>query len=109
MSDPHIINKLPERHIRLLDLHPGHPNSPFQGRLRQACLDLPEFYEALSYTWGPPTTSSFMHCDSGAIPLTLNLTQALSRLRSTEKIRTLWIDQMSWSREEATLAPTLAP
>ncbi|KAF4627443.1 hypothetical protein G7Y89_g10712 [Cudoniella acicularis] len=94
MSDPYIIDKLPERHIRLLDLHPGQPNSPFQGRLRQTCLDLPEFYEALSYTWGPPTTSSFLHCESGSIPLTLNLAQALSRLRNTDKIRTLWIDQI---------------
>ncbi|CZR66519.1 uncharacterized protein PAC_16420 [Phialocephala subalpina] len=94
MSNPYSGNKLPERHIRLLDLHPGEIGTPFRGTLRHACLDSAEFYEALSYTWGAPITSSYLRCGSGSVPLTLNLTQALARLRRTDRTRTLWIDQI---------------
>lgn len=89
-----LYNKLEERSIRLLDLMPGELNSPLQGRLHPASLDPPGTYEALSYTWGAPETAGFMKCENGSIPLTLNLVQALLRLRLTNTIRILWIDQI---------------
>jgi hypothetical protein len=89
-----IYNKLADRSIRLLDLYPGEPNSPLQGSLRTAILDPPEFYEALSYTWGAPETAAFLHVETGSVPLTLNLVQALLRLRRKDTIRTIWIDQI---------------
>ncbi|KUJ20755.1 HET-domain-containing protein, partial [Mollisia scopiformis] len=98
MSVPY--NKLAERCIRLLDLYPGELNSPFRGRLRPTGLDIPEFYEALSYTWGSPETAAFLHCESGSLPLTLNLVQALLRLRRTDTIRTLWIDQICINQDD---------
>lgn len=98
MSVPY--NKLAERSIRLLDLYPGELNSPFRGTLRPSCLDIPEFYEALSYTWGSLETAAFLHCESGSLPLTLNLVQALSRLRRTDTIRTLWIDQICINQDD---------
>jgi hypothetical protein len=87
-------HKLRPRHIRLLDLQPGEPGVPFQGKLREISLDNQITYEALSYTWGTPEQSSLLHCENSTIPLTLNLELALSRLRLVDKTRTLWIDQI---------------
>jgi len=89
-----VFYNLRPRHIRLLDLQPGVPGVPFQGKLREVSLDNEIAYEALSYTWGSPEQSSALHCNDSTIPLTLNLQLALSRLRLVDKTRTLWIDQI---------------
>jgi hypothetical protein len=91
---PYPFKELPKRHIRVLELQPGDRGSPLHGSLRNVCIDDSVSYEALSYTWGAPGTSSFIHCDGFVVPLTLNLDLALSRLRLPDETRIIWIDQI---------------
>ncbi|KAF2809226.1 heterokaryon incompatibility, partial [Mytilinidion resinicola] len=50
-------------------------------------------FDALSYVWGPPTSSHHILLNDHSVPITKNLHTVLLRLRSDE-LRILWIDQL---------------
>ncbi|PVH74537.1 heterokaryon incompatibility, partial [Cadophora sp. DSE1049] len=55
----------------------------------------PPRYEALSYTWGPPSPPSeqqYILCDGKKLPVTENCISALYHLRKKYSNRLLWID-----------------
>jgi hypothetical protein len=56
--------------------------------------DKPHSYEALSYVWGSPSMSDSLRCDGKSINITLNLRDALRRLRLADRHRALWVDQI---------------
>ncbi|KAH8586676.1 heterokaryon incompatibility protein-domain-containing protein [Bisporella sp. PMI_857] len=92
--------KLQPRQIRLLDLQPGDPGSELTGAIRHVSIDDEPLYEALSYTWGANDSASSLHVVGSLISLTLNLDQALQRLRYRERVRTVWIDQICINQKD---------
>lgn len=48
---------------RVLELKPGTPDDPIICSLTEMCIDKPERYEALSYTWGSPRRSKTIDVD----------------------------------------------
>jgi hypothetical protein len=86
--------------FRLLRLSPsGHDDAAIQFSLFD--VDLPQRYEALSYTWGEPVKTSDRHseqvkylvyCDQQKILIQKNLHDALRELRLKHNERILWVD-----------------
>jgi hypothetical protein len=89
-SDPIIVS------IRLLVLLPARRYSGIdcgiECKLTHVSLSLGPRYEALSYTPGPPTNPREIIIDGVEFPVTENLFQALTHLRSRRGPRTIWID-----------------
>lgn len=83
--------------IRLLELLPGKFDDVIQMRLVPHNLSDESLvpYEALSYVWGTPITSSRALLNDVAITSTPNLECALRHLRFTILTRILWIDAIS--------------
>jgi hypothetical protein len=85
--------------IRLLRLMPNEDvNAPIQCRLHNYPLQkLDEgthLYEALSYVWGGSDTPQSVFIDQCGLPVTVNLYNALSRLRDRAFERILWVDSI---------------
>ncbi|KAK0613557.1 heterokaryon incompatibility protein-domain-containing protein [Immersiella caudata] len=84
--------------FRLIRLEPGQRDEPIQIHLVNSCLSLNQHYEALSYTWGNPTTVSQINVvNNGSkfattMSITANCHSALRRLRCPDRPRTLWVD-----------------
>ncbi|KAI0125394.1 heterokaryon incompatibility protein-domain-containing protein [Xylariales sp. AK1849] len=79
--------------IRLLKLHPAIDiDAPIQCDVQAVAISQCPPYEALSYCWGDPNRTVSVKCNGQALGVTENLYWALQHLRSTEEIRTLWID-----------------
>jgi hypothetical protein len=99
-----IYQKLAKRHIRLLHLQSGKASDPLHGQLRHVCIDNTDTlaYEALSYTWGTPGAAPILRCEGSdvGLPLTANLTVALSRLRFLDRGRVLWVDQICINQDD---------
>jgi len=96
-DQPHsIYHALPEqRHIRLLELQPGHWDEPLQCRLLIENLDsLNHTYEAISYAWGDATHRMPILCNGVDESITSSLFDALRifRGRPGERPRMLWAD-----------------
>ena len=49
-------------------------------------------YEAVSYTWGPPTFTCTLYLPTGVLRITPSLSQALRHFRSEERAVCLWAD-----------------
>lgn len=80
--------------VRILTLHPGSGSDPLTGHLTVEHLTSEPAYEAVSYVWGDGTRSSTLLLDSGALPLTSSIHDALVRLRLPSAPRRLWADQI---------------
>jgi hypothetical protein len=65
-------------------------------------LKLPTEFEAVSYTWGPVTTFSKLHCDKRGsyVKIRANVDTMLRNFRKTKKSRYLWIDAISINQED---------
>lgn len=95
---------LSPRSIRVMRLKPASFNAPLHCSLVEASLDSvdtgPYWYEALSYVWGAPRGDReiFIDDDSGnnqnckSLQITSNCETALQYLRTTGKVRNLWVD-----------------
>ena len=59
-------------------------------------------YEALSYTWGQPIFSEFLHTHNGTLNITENLALALRRLRLKDRVRYLWVDAVCINQDDTT-------
>lgn len=79
---------------RLLTLHPGVPSDPIHCSIFIANVQSTIPYEALSYTWGPPSNSEtpYVFCDNRVVSITPNLDGALRVLRHPHQERVLWVD-----------------
>lgn len=97
--------QLPDQHVRLLTLQPGQFKSKI--RLSLACvlldISLPPSYHALSYAWGDTDRTKSVSIVVGEEQyiqkVTDNLYTALKYLRSTDRVRTLWIDAVCIDQE----------
>lgn len=84
-----------ERHIRVLELHPGARDEPLHGTLSDVSLDDSSLeFEALSYVWGAGYEDEGTVDLGGGQCLKLrpNLRDALYYLRHESMPRKLWID-----------------
>lgn len=81
--------------IRIVTLLPSLTHTtPLRITLNPANIDSsprPE-YEALSYTWDDQLRTHTIACDAFVLKATANVSQALQRLRYTDRRRRLWID-----------------
>jgi hypothetical protein len=81
-----------ERFIRLLELYPGQTDDNIRCGLRETTLEDASNYEAISYAWGDPINKVNIFCDEKIILVTLNLKNALHRLKLKDRSRILWAD-----------------
>lgn len=82
--------------IRLAYISPGPPSAPLSITLHPVPLltTPPPTYEALSYTWGPPTPKSHIQLHGRIVDVTPSLSIALQRLRLPDRERIVWIDAL---------------
>jgi hypothetical protein len=78
--------------IRLLELAPGSGDDMISGRLFVTELKHAPEYEAISYVWGSHHTTVPIVCNGHRIHITVNLANALSRVRYLDRPRILWAD-----------------
>ncbi|OHX00304.1 HET domain containing protein [Colletotrichum incanum] len=81
---------------RLLSLHPGSGEDPFEAHLQIISIEDAPPYEALSYTWGKPTDEprDYIWIQGYPLPIKPNLEDALRSLRLPTQVRRLWIDAL---------------
>lgn len=80
--------------IRLLDIHPGKLGTRIECTLRCVSLDDKPAYDALSYTWGPPSKEiEIIVNGTHAVAVRENLFLALQALR---KRRARWSQTTAW-------------
>ncbi|KAK2771476.1 hypothetical protein CKAH01_04051 [Colletotrichum kahawae] len=93
------------RKIRLLRLLPGSRHEPLRCDLQTADLALKPDYEALSYTWADLkndtslTQRIYVGERHDVLFVTTNCANALRRLRSPRRKRTLWVDSICINQE----------
>ncbi|KAM0544094.1 hypothetical protein ACHAPJ_011976 [Fusarium lateritium] len=81
--------------FRLLELQPSDSHlEPLVGQLVVSDITFQPDYEALSYVWGDVTPVKYIRLDEQDVSITPNLHSALTHLRSTSKVRTLWVDAL---------------
>ena len=79
--------------FRLLELLPSANRSdPLSGRLIDSDITFQPEYEALSYVWGDDEPAKSITLDGTETSITPNLHSALIHLRSTDIVRTIWVD-----------------
>ena len=92
---------LREAHIRLVHLNVGARDDGLSIQIQEnVYLETAPMYEALSYTWGDSKKERSISCGSKSIALTANLAAALVQIRSTDRPRTLWIDQICINQDD---------
>ena len=86
----------PKTSIRLAQILPGTGRKGVAINLVDAFVTGPQRiqYDALSYTWGLSERSKSISCNGLRLPVTPTLLEALQRFRHSDKIVTLWIDQI---------------
>ena len=103
-TDVYEYSTLHENQIRLLHLYPGLYDDELLSSLEDTTLEQRPRYEALSYTWGTSIKNCHISCrtDTGLkrITITSNLQVALLRMRSTERTRIFWIDQVCINQDD---------
>ncbi|XEV04628.1 hypothetical protein FSHL1_009915 [Fusarium sambucinum] len=90
---------LQSHQIRILRILPGNRDDPLRCILRTACLDDDNKYEALSYAWGDPLDCLSIEVNGSQKSITVNLFNALRRLRYAESERYLWVDALCIDQE----------
>lgn len=81
--------------VRLLELLPGERNSTIHCRLLVSTIGKSlRTFEAVSYVWGAPDTTSTVVLDGRPVFVTWNLQCALRCLRRKTSARLLWIDAL---------------
>ncbi|OAG19712.1 HET-domain-containing protein [Alternaria alternata] len=87
--------RLSESEIRLLHILPSESTeSPVSCELRQYEIDDIPAYEALSYCWGDSAERREIVCNGATHWVTMNLRDALVRLRLTNEARIVWADAL---------------
>jgi hypothetical protein len=97
---PYTHHALSDGEFRLLSLEPGTFDSPISISLEHRILsESSNTYEALSYAWGTSPERKTIRCGDGTLGITVNLFDALRRLRSITTTRVLWIDAICINQE----------
>ena len=78
--------------FRLLRIHPGQKSQPLKCDLYIAVLKRRMGFEALSYVWGDPDSTTDIIVNRVPFPVRANLHAALHRLRRPDNVRVLWVD-----------------
>lgn len=86
--------ELNQRQIRILRLLPGEGQDPIQCTLETAFLADDPSYQALSYAWGDPLDCRSITVDGRMTNVTVNLFNALRRLRLPDDEQRLWVDAL---------------
>ena len=87
---------------RLVALLPGKFNDTIECELFAAGTDsAPSSYEALSYTWGDPSSTTPIVVNGRRFNITTNLDCALRYLRRPDTKRRLWIDAICINQHDA--------
>ncbi|KAF5639350.1 heterokaryon incompatibility (het-6OR allele) [Fusarium sp. NRRL 52700] len=85
---------LQSHQIRILHLLPGNYSNPLRCVLRTEFLDAGPSYQALSYVWGDPLDCRSIEVNGRQVNVTVNLFNALRRLRYSDSERNLWVDAL---------------
>ncbi|KAK4222693.1 hypothetical protein QBC38DRAFT_489218 [Podospora fimiseda] len=80
--------------IRLLQLQAGTGEDPIVCFLKAVNLEGHPEYDALSYVWGNPGVTGSIQLHGREHSVTINLWDALKRLRQPDKHRRLWVDAL---------------
>ncbi|WYZ43182.1 hypothetical protein EsH8_VI_000881 [Colletotrichum jinshuiense] len=93
-------NRLANRCIRLLVLHPGSASCPIRLDLQDASIDDPPPFEALSYVWGDPSQRKNVKCSCHTVSVTKNLYDALQHFRLPDRELLIWVDALCINQED---------
>ncbi|PVH71200.1 HET-domain-containing protein [Cadophora sp. DSE1049] len=94
MEGSSFIHKPLEGYIRLLKLRRRLPFRPISCTLVDVRLDKAPPYVAISYTWGPEDSPSYVVCDNAPYGITKNAYHVLYSLTSVWRSKLLWIDSI---------------
>ena len=98
---PFLYSPLRDAHIRLIHLSGGASKDGLAVQIeKNVDLETAPVYEALSYTWGDSKKERSISCGLESIAITANLAAALTQIRSPDKPRTLWIDQICINQDD---------
>ncbi|RYP53076.1 hypothetical protein DL768_001853 [Monosporascus sp. mg162] len=86
--------------IRLLQLKAGVGGDPVTCFLEVVDLEGCPEYDALSYVWGDPGVTDSITLHGKQHDVTINLYDAMKRLRQSDKHRRLWIDALCINQED---------
>ncbi|KAM7184300.1 Heterokaryon incompatibility protein (HET) domain containing protein [Rhypophila sp. PSN 637] len=88
-------------HIRVAIISPGIWREVVQCELKLLDLsDESEQYEAISYCWGDEQDKATITINGNTVPVTKSLNDALKRLRTREKKRTVWADAICINQDD---------
>lgn len=88
------------KNFRIVMLCPGVGEQDIVCRMAQVPLFGRVEYEALSYTWGPPTSPCTIQVENQSLHIRENLFSALKALRLATSPRYLWIDALCINQED---------
>ncbi|KAF3066322.1 Heterokaryon incompatibility protein 6, OR allele [Daldinia childiae] len=95
---------LSKTEIRILDLLPssGLNNSdvPIKCQTRVVPFPTDIEFETLSYVWGTVQDVTTISVDGKDVPITTNLAATLKRIRLSNEIRTIWVDQLCINQQD---------
>ncbi|KAL2065722.1 hypothetical protein VTL71DRAFT_3392 [Oculimacula yallundae] len=91
--DPYQYTPLEDGQIRLLQILPGSETEPVFGQLFTVSLEDLPIYTALSYAWGTGAPDETIILDGKALPVSVNLHDALRELRA----RPVWTEPLEES------------
>jgi hypothetical protein len=80
--------------FRVAELLPGYNGEDIICKLHIAEWESTPKYEAISYAWGDPKSTTFVFCDGKTIEVTKSLHTALSHFRYEDRSRFIWADAL---------------
>lgn len=86
--------------IRLLLLHPRHPNDPVACTMFETTLDRAPRFEAMSYTWGSPNKEYQIVVDRKQVGVTSSAYHLLQDLSSIFLSQLVWIDSICINQDD---------
>jgi Heterokaryon incompatibility protein (HET) len=102
-SGSYTYQQLPPQNIRILELHPGPPNTPLVCDIAVQLIK-GKLYEALSYVWGDPTPVTSIRCvddaSNGDLGIGHNLATLLIAFRLKDQTRRIWIDALCINQDD---------
>jgi Heterokaryon incompatibility protein (HET) len=93
-----IYSPLPERHIRLLSIHPN--QDPPSGTLTVVALDDTPDFRALSYAWGDPGSTLDFSCSGDVLCVHENLADFLRLASEKYHHPPIWIDAICINQDD---------
>ncbi|KAF6808833.1 ankyrin and het domain protein [Colletotrichum sojae] len=85
--------------IRYIILAPGGGDDPLVCSIHESHVDM-AIFEAISYVWGTPYRDQTLICDEKTLMITLNLQDALRKVRLADRPRTLWADSVCIDQDD---------